>query len=132
MKQKNNPWYYYLNGVLVKKRKPAMPGEIVCVDMSLYYKLVTVHQVYIGGFHDAQKNYYDWDNVVPVFSLMAERDDLKRDLDHISEQRKRLIKDLEVCIQMIAPVHNNDSYAMYCEGQKDALKAILDKVKIGY
>ena len=42
MKKQNNPWYYYLNGSLVKKRKPAMVGDVACVDMSTYYKMVTV------------------------------------------------------------------------------------------
>ncbi len=78
MKQKNNPWYYYLNGSLVKKRKPAMVGDVACVDMSTYYKMVTVHQVYIGGFHDINRNYYSWDNVVPASELLEERDFLRR------------------------------------------------------
>jgi hypothetical protein len=105
MKKKNNPWYYYLNGSLVKKRKPAMPGDIVCVDMSLYYKLVTVHQVYIGGFHDVQKNYYDWDNVVPVFSLMAERDDARKDLEFAWDKINALKKDLDTAYEQLHEAH---------------------------
>jgi len=81
MKKQNNPWYYYLNGVLVKKRKPAMVGDVACVDMSTYYKMVTVHQVYIGGFHDINRNYYAWDNVIPASELLEERNTLRQDLE---------------------------------------------------
>lgn len=105
MKQKNNPWYYYLNGSLVRKRKPAMPGDVVCVDMSLYYKLVEVHQVYIGGFHDKKKVYYDWDNVVPVTSLMAERDDIKKDLEFAWDSINTLKKDLDTAYEQLHEAH---------------------------
>jgi hypothetical protein len=78
MKNQNNPWYYYFKGVLVKKRKPAMPGDVVCVDMSSHYEMVNVYQVYMGGFHDIKRNYYSWDNVVPASELVEERDFLRR------------------------------------------------------
>ena len=78
MKNQNNPWYYYFKGVLVKKKKPAMPGDVVCVDMSSHYKMINVYQVYMGGFHDINRNYYSWDNVVPASELVEERDYLRR------------------------------------------------------
>ena len=131
MKQKNNPWYYYLNGSLVKKRKPAMVGDVACVDMSTYYKMVTVHQVYIGGFHDKQRNYYAWDNVIPASELLEERDKLRDDLQSAWCEIYNLKQDLEFAWEQLHESHHivENLKFIISEGADNMQRQITDHIK---
>ena len=78
-KKKNNPWYYYNNGVLIKKRKPAMPGDLALISRSFTINCIftTVREVYIGGFHDTQGRYFQWHDVFKASEVLNELTDLR-------------------------------------------------------
>jgi hypothetical protein len=164
-KQKNNPWYYYLNGNLVKERKPAMPGDLVLIDRELTSNCLftVVSEVHIGGFHDHQRRYFKWDKVYKASKVLEELTDLRvfkeewrnkerslvdellgyesayhkayEFINELQEDKTALINDLETSIEMLFEasidmmMYNDEAF---CNGQIDALKAILSKVKSGY
>ena len=66
MKKPNNPWYYYLNGKLVKKRKPAKPGDTILIKHPLtgVYQMVDVRNIFMSGIHTDKYAYYKWGDVV--------------------------------------------------------------------
>jgi hypothetical protein len=168
MKKKNNPWYYYNNGVLVKTRKPAMPGDLVLIDRELTSNCLftVVSEVHIGGFHDHQRRYFKWDKVYKASKVLEELTDLRvfkeewrnkqsslvehyksELLDYesayhkaydfiteLQEDKTALIEDLEACIELLSQplVDDSPGYKTYCEGQRDALTAMLSKVQSGY
>lgn len=89
-KKKNNPWYYYNNGVLIKKRKPAMPGDLVLISRSFTINCIftIVRDVYIGGFHDTQGRYFQWHDVFKASEVLNELTDLrnfKKNCDRYTE-----------------------------------------------
>ena len=97
-KKKNNPWYYYLNGSLVKKRKPAMPGDVVLISKptTVNCKFTVVGEVYIGGFHDQNRNYYSWDQVFKASKVLDEIDNLrnfKENFEYAHELSSQDLKD---------------------------------------
>lgn len=114
-KKKNNPWYYYLNSELVKKRKPAMPGQAVLIkefivsietyQYAIKYSTVVVHEVFMGGFHDVHRKYYLWSEIQNPNDIDVKFDNLHEEIDfawkqveesHIEvEKLKKKIKDLQ-------------------------------------
>jgi len=48
MESNKNPWYYKLNGELIKKRKPCVPGDLVHIKS--HDGLYSVHYVYLDCF----------------------------------------------------------------------------------
>jgi len=164
MKKKNNPWYYYLNGSLVKTRKPAMPGDLVLIDRELTSNCLftVVSEVHIGGFHDHQRRYFKWDKVYKASKVLDELTDLRvfkeewrnkekslvdellgyesayhkayEYINELQEDKTALIEDLEACIKLLSQplVDDSPGYKTYCEGQRDALTAMLSKIQSGY
>ena len=107
-KKKNNPWYYYNNGVLVKKRKPAMPGDVVLISRpyTVDCKFTVVGEVYIGGFHDQNREYYSWHDVFKASEVLNELTNLREFKDDyeyavnltissLHDEIEKLKKDLE-------------------------------------
>jgi hypothetical protein len=174
-KKKNNPWYYYLNGNLVKKQKPAMPGDLVLIDRNLTSNCLftIVSEVHIGGFHDHHGRYFKWDKVYKASKALEELTDLRvfkekwRDkqsslvehykseleearylkdandgafhmvhdeMTNLLRNKRALIEDLEACIELLSQplVDDSPGYKAYCDGQRDALTAMLSKVQSGY
>lgn len=48
-----NPWYYFLDGILIKKLKPCIPGNQVHIKK--WMGCFTVHDVKIDGFYVMRK-----------------------------------------------------------------------------
>lgn len=103
-KKKNNPWYYYLSGNLVKKRKPAMPGDAVLIkqlqivapyEYAINYSSVVVYEVFMGGFHDRYRNYYPWSELKDPNEIDVEFDNLHKEIDFAWEQVEEAHKEVE-------------------------------------
>jgi hypothetical protein len=117
-KKKNNPWYYYLNGSLVKKRKPAMPGDVVLISRpcTVDCKFTIISEVYIGGFHDTNRNYYSWDEVFRASKVLDEIDNLRNFKENfeyahelssqdLKDEIEKLKKDLEFSWEQVSESH---------------------------
>lgn len=102
-KKRNNPWYYYLNGKLVKKRKPAMPGDVVLISKpyDAGCKFTVVGEVYIGGFHDQYRKYYPWDEVFRASDVLDELTDLRNFKNHYEYSANPIISDLQDQIEKL-------------------------------
>lgn len=201
-KKRNNPWYYYNDGVLVKEKKPAMPGDLVLIDRMLTSNCLftIVKEVHMGGFHDQYGQYFKWNRVYKASKVLDELSNLRTykekhqctttheveelkkanewlkedlrvsneaydllstennrlndeltkawtseyrtntnymmlqdDMADLQRNKQALIDDLEACIKLLSdPIAPTLEHAAYCDGQLDALKAILSKVTSGY
>lgn len=102
-KKKNNPWYYYLNGNLVKKRKPAMPGDVVLISKpyTAGCKFTVVGEVYIGGFHDQYRKYYSWDEVFRASDVLDELTNLRNFKNHYEYSANPIISNLQDQIETL-------------------------------
>jgi hypothetical protein len=102
-KKRNNPWYYYLNGKLVKKRKPAMPGDVVLISKpyDAGCKFTVVGEVYIGGFHDQYRKYYPWDEVFRASDVLDELTDLRNFKNHYEYSANPIISNLQDQIEKL-------------------------------
>ena len=60
-----NPWYYFLDGLLVKKLKPCVPGNQVHIKK--WMGCFTIHDVKIDGFYVMRNRELvklSWDNFI--------------------------------------------------------------------
>jgi hypothetical protein len=51
-----NPWYYYKDNVLIKEKKPCVPGNQV--HIKTYEGCYNVYDVFIDGFYIQRKGVY--------------------------------------------------------------------------
>ena len=62
---KYNPWFYFLNGLLIKKLKPCVPGNQIHIKK--WMGCFTVHDVKVDGFcvmRNRELVKLSWDNFI--------------------------------------------------------------------
>jgi hypothetical protein len=100
---KYNPWYYFLNGQLIKKLKPCVPGNQVHIKK--WMGCFTIHDVKVDGFYIMRNRELvkiPWDDFICLKgsgqSLEAK---LKRELNSLMIKTNDIQKNITSMINII-------------------------------